>query len=271
MTGNGASAGPPGSNHDTTRRMAGEEREPATPEELRCAKRVGVAGMAAQMTQFPTTPKGRRTRSRLLASARRVLARNGYVSLKMIDVAEEAGVSLGALYRYFRNKEDLFRALVDGIHEALFEASRAPNKQLATDPKGALLEANRGYLSLYSENRDVMRALIEASTVDKRFRSVWWAMRNRHVDRFVGALKAKYGIEEVDGVPARLVAEAMAAMVEQCAYVWFAQEEQLNEHPVSVDDAARIVTRIWHDAFFEPDARSDATAETGRPKSIEDL
>ena len=92
--------------------------------------------MAAQMTQFPTTPKGRRTRSRLLASARRVLARNGYVSLKMVDVADEAGVSLGALYRYFRNKEDLFRALVDGIHEALFEASRAPNKRAGDRPHG---------------------------------------------------------------------------------------------------------------------------------------
>jgi hypothetical protein len=63
----------------------------------------------------------------------------------------------------------------------------------------------------------------------------------------------------------------MAAMVEQCAYVWFAQEEQLSEQPVTVDDAAKIVTRIWHDAFFEPAARSDATAETGRAKSIEDL
>ena len=227
--------------------------------------------MAAQMTQVPITPKGRRTRSRLLASGRTVLARNGYVALKMIDVAEEAGVSLGALYRYFRNKEDLFRALVDGIHEALFEASRAPNKNLATDPKGALLEANRGYLSLYSQNRDVMRALIEASTVDERFRNVWWAMRNRHVDRFVGALETKYGIRVVDGVPARLVAEAMAAMVEQCAYVWFAQEEPLNEHPISVDDAARIVTRIWHDAFFGRDARSDADHESVRTRSVRDL
>lgn len=220
--------------------------------------------MAEQANQFPTTPKGRRTRSRLLASGRRVLARNGYVTLKMIDVADEAGVSLGALYRYFRNKEDLFSALVDGIHEALFEASRAPNTQLATDPREALLEANRGYLSLYSENRDVMRALIEASTVDQRFRSVWWAMRDRHVDRFVGALKAKFGIETVDGVPARLVAEAMAAMVEQCAYVWFSQDEQLGESPVSVDDAANVVTRIWHNAFFGPDAHSNSTADVDR-------
>ena len=227
--------------------------------------------MAVRMTQIPTTPKGRRTRNRLLASARIVLARNGYVALKMIDVADEAGVSLGALYRYFRNKEDLFGALVGGIHEALFEASRAPGGELATDPRGALLEANRGYLSLYSENRDVMRALIEASTVDKRFRDVWWAMRNRHIDRFVGNLEAKCGIRMVDGVPARLVAEAMAAMVEQCAYVWFAQEEQLNEHPVAVDDAARIVTRIWHDAFFEPGARSAPMNDTDRARSIKDL
>ena len=220
--------------------------------------------MTVQTTQVPTTPKGRRTRSRLLASARTVLARNGYVGLRMLDVADEAGGIARRPVSVLPQQGGPVRALVDGIHEALFEASRAPGKELTTDPRGALLEANRGYLSLYSDNRDVMRALIEASTVDKRFRSVWWAMRNRHVDRFVGALEAKCGIKVVDGVPARLVAEAMAAMVEQCAYVWFAQEEQLDEHPVSVDDAARIVTRIWHDAFFGPDVHSDATAEAGR-------
>ena len=125
-----------GSSHDAPGGVAGEERGLATSGESRSARRMEVGAMAAQMTQMPTTPKGRRTRSRLLASARTVLARNGYVALKMIDVAEEAGVSLGALYRYFRNKEDLFRALVDGIHEALFEASRAPHKQLANDPRG---------------------------------------------------------------------------------------------------------------------------------------
>ena len=249
--------------------MTSEVRDPATAERQLRERRVEVDETGAWMTQVPTTPKGRRTRSRLMACARRVLARDGYVALKMIDVASEAGVSLGALYRYFGNKEELFRALVDGIHEGLFDASRTPNRDLATDPRGALFEANRGYLSLYSENRDVMRALIEASTVDKRFRSVWWAMRNRHVDRFVGAVAAKCGIEAVDGVPARLVAEAMAAMVEQCAYVWFAQEEQLSEHPVSVDDAAAIVTRIWHRAFFEPDADTDAAAQSVRAESIE--
>ena len=100
-------------------------------------------------------------------------------------------------------------------------------------------------------------------------------MRNRHVDRIVGTLEAKCGIRAVDGVPARLVAEAMAAMVEQCAYVWFAQEEPLNEHSISVDDDdddddARIVTRIWHDAFFERDARSDGAHHAVRTGSAED-
>ncbi len=197
----------------------------------------------------PTTPKGRRTRSHILDCARKVFAHAGYVTLRMADVAEEAGVSMGALYRYFQNKEDLFVNLIGDIHEELFEASAARVHDFATAPYDALVEANRGYLAHYYDNRDVMRAFIEATTVDERFRDVWWGMRTRHVERFVHALNKAYGIDRVDGVPARQVAEAMAAMVEQCAYVWFAQEA-MNEAPMSVDTAADVVAGVWYRAFF---------------------
>lgn len=197
----------------------------------------------------PTTPKGRRTRSHILDCARKVFAHAGYVTLRMADVAEEAGVSMGALYRYFQNKEDLFVNLIGDIHEELFEASAARTHDFATAPHDALVEANRGYLAHYYDNRDVMRAFIEATTVDQRFRDVWWGMRTRHVERFVHALNKAHGIDRADGVPARQVAEAMAAMVEQCAYVWFAQEA-MNEAPMSVDTAADVVAGVWYRAFF---------------------
>jgi AcrR family transcriptional regulator len=198
---------------------------------------------------LPTTPKGRRTRAQILGAARRVFGRRGYVTLRMAEVAEEAGVSLGALYRYFENKEDLFVHLVGDTHDALFNASRARSHDFATQPYQALLEANRGYLALYHANRDVLRALIEAATVDERFRDLWWRMRERHVQRFVEALDRAEGVVSMAGQPARLVAEAMTAMVEQCAYVWFAQEH-LRDAPVSVDQAAQVVSGIWHRTFF---------------------
>ena len=202
------------------------------------------------MSAVPTTPKGQRTREQILAAARRVFARSGYVTLRMQDVALEAGVSNGALYRYFANKDDLFVHLIGDVHEALFAASRSPEHDFATHPYEALLAANRGYLEHYYANRDVMRALVEATTVDDRFRSVWWQMRERHVERFARRLARVHGIVEVNGCDARLVAEAMASMVEQCAYTWYAQES-LNRAPVPLGTAAEIVTRTWYRAFFD--------------------
>mgnify|MGYP001807362610 FL=1 len=198
----------------------------------------------------PQTTKGQRTRKNILNCARKVFARAGYVTLRMSDVAEESGVSMGALYRYFQNKDDLFVNLIGDIHEQMFSASRAPEQDFAADPYQALLAANRGYLKHYHENRDVMRALIEAGTVDERFRDVWWQMRRRHIDRFVYALKTSHGIETVSGVSVRTVVESMASLVEQSAYTWFAQEE-LNDKPISVETAAQVVTRVWYRTFFE--------------------
>jgi|TARA_B100001245_G_scaffold151008_1_gene112993 AcrR family transcriptional regulator len=198
----------------------------------------------------PQTTKGQRTRKNILNCARKVFARAGYVTLRMSDVAEESGVSMGSLYRYFQNKDDLFVNLIGDIHEQMFSASRASEHDFAADPYQALLAANRGYLKHYHENRDVMRALIEAGTVDERFRDVWWQMRRRHIDRFVYALKTSHGIETVSGVSVRTVVESMASLVEQSAYTWFAQEE-LNDKPISVETAAQVVTRVWYRTFFE--------------------
>ncbi len=197
----------------------------------------------------PQTTKGFKTRAKILKCARKVFAHSGYVTLRMSDVASESGVSMGALYRYFKNKDDLFINLIGDIHEDMFKASRSHEYDFSNEPFEALLAANKGYLAHYHENRDVIRALIEAGTVDNRFRDVWWKMRNRHVDRFVHALKKSHEIETVDGVPAYLIVESMASLVEQSAYTWFAQEE-LNVKPISVEVAAQIVTRIWYRTFF---------------------
>jgi AcrR family transcriptional regulator len=204
----------------------------------------------------PTTPKGKRTREQILGAARRVFAEDGYVGATMSTIAERAGVSLGGLYRYFTNKEDVFESLIGDIHEELYGASGTTAHDFRHSPFDALLDANRGYLDHYHANRDVMRALIEAANVDARFRDFWFKMRDRHIDRFVAALRNQHGIEQIDGLPARLAAEAAACMVEQSAYVWYAQEA-LRKDAVPVEDAALIVTRAWHRLFFSAD--QDAT------------
>jgi len=64
-----------------------------------------------------TTPRGTRTRARLLeAATAELVAHEG--SVEFAAVAERAGVSAGAPYRHFASKSDLLVALVDDFYDA---------------------------------------------------------------------------------------------------------------------------------------------------------
>ena len=167
----------------------------------------------------------------------------------MVDIAARAGLSNGGLYRYFTSKDAVFAALIADLHEDLYRASGRTAHSFATEPLQALTEANRGYIEKYFANRDVMRAFIEAAGVDQGFRQIWWDMRNRHVRRFAAVLSREHGIEEIGGVPAATVTEALACMVEQACYVWFAQEA-MDGRRVSIDDATAALSHAWYAAIF---------------------
>jgi AcrR family transcriptional regulator len=52
-------------------------------------------------------------RQQILAAARRRFARNGFHQTSMQDILREAGLSAGALYRYFRSKEEIIAAIAE--------------------------------------------------------------------------------------------------------------------------------------------------------------
>ena len=198
----------------------------------------------------PTTPKGRKTQQRIIKAGRKVFGADGFVSMRMSDVAAEAELSMGALYRYFDNKDDLFLAVVHDIHQDLYAASQAgPGVSFREDPRSALHRANSGYLRHYSDNRAIMRAFMEATMVDTRYRDMWWYMRERHINRFVGAIEGVFGIRDINGCPTRPIVEALASMTEQSAFTWFAQED-LNAAPISLELASEVITNIWYSTIF---------------------
>ncbi len=71
-------------------------------------------------------------RESILDAAARLFARKGVNSATMSDIAAEAGLSAGAIYRYFGSKDDLLRAVFDEAverNERLFreESESAPS------------------------------------------------------------------------------------------------------------------------------------------------
>ena len=65
------------------------------------------------------------TRRRILAAAEKRFAAFGYRRTGIAEIAREAGVAAGTLYRYFENKEEIFRAVMrEGLASWLETARR---------------------------------------------------------------------------------------------------------------------------------------------------
>jgi len=52
-------------------------------------------------------------RAEIMAAAARLFAANGFHATSMADIISEAGLSAGAVYRYFRSKEELIAAVAE--------------------------------------------------------------------------------------------------------------------------------------------------------------
>jgi AcrR family transcriptional regulator len=86
------------------------------------------------MTNSLETQAGKR--ERLVESARSLIHEQGAHRTTLAHVAERAGVPLGNVYYYFKTKDDLVRAVLDGYADeaavliASFERQRTPQARL---------------------------------------------------------------------------------------------------------------------------------------------
>lgn len=79
--------------------------------------------MTADPDPTPTTRRGRAKaarRTELLAAAARLMARRGFVAVRLEDIAAEVGISGPAMYRHFASKNDVLDELLLDISERLF-------------------------------------------------------------------------------------------------------------------------------------------------------
>ncbi|HZC10770.1 MAG TPA: TetR/AcrR family transcriptional regulator, partial [Mycobacterium sp.] len=70
--------------------------------------------MSPTTTRRPRlTPKGERTRQRIVAAAAKLMFRDGVAGTTLEDVKEEAEVSSSQIYHYFEDKSSLVQAVIE--------------------------------------------------------------------------------------------------------------------------------------------------------------
>lgn len=111
------------------------------------------------------TAQGAAARDRLYAIAIDRFARHGYESTTLRDVAKEAGVSVGLLYRYFPSKRAVIAALYD-------ELSGVYARQALEMPRGKwrdrFLFALETSLQVLEPHRTALRGLVPVLVSDPR-------------------------------------------------------------------------------------------------------
>jgi AcrR family transcriptional regulator len=121
-------------------------------------------------------PTGRRTRSRILDAGATVFAAKGYHETRVDDVVEAAGVSHGTFYRYFDNKDHVFRVIAGRSGQRVFRAL-AQLPAIADNP-GASTSTRRlrkwvaDYSATWAEEGPIFRIWVEALGHDKELSSV---------------------------------------------------------------------------------------------------
>lgn len=94
----------------------------------------------------------------MLSAALGLFSEKGYHNVSMHEIAEKAEFAIGTLYKFFKNKEDLYKALMleqaDIFHKELTRAIKEPDNEIEklrsyVRSKGELFRANISMIRLY--------------------------------------------------------------------------------------------------------------------------
>lgn len=105
------------------------------------------------------------TRGALLRVARALFTDKGYAATATEDIVQQAGVTRGALYHHFRDKEELFQAVFEDAERGLVETVRTAADSAQTDPWQGFLVGCQAFLDACLEPTIQRIVLLDAPSV----------------------------------------------------------------------------------------------------------
>lgn len=133
------------------------------------------------------------SRERIREAALRQFARKGLSAARIRDIADEAGISQGLLYRYYGSKDEVFTDLIEDALDKLIDAVRRV-ETLETDAGGKLR------LALL----ELLKTIEKSDRFRQTSRLITLAMHSEAIPE-----KARHALEEKREIPYRAFAEIM--------------------------------------------------------------
>jgi AcrR family transcriptional regulator len=180
------------------------------------------------------------TRGALLRSGRRVFEQRGYHRTRITDIASGAGLSVGAFYKHFTSKNELFRSLLVSVEDEVY-GELAAHRETAGAPRERIRQTNELYMRAFQRNARFWAAIEEAGLTDPESRGVlaerrgyYQARTRRAIHRWQsqGVVSPRVNTDDT--------AALLGAMTERSAYLVHVFGEPVDPHKLT-----DTLTGLW--------------------------
>jgi AcrR family transcriptional regulator len=211
---------------------------------------------APEEAQAAATLAGLETRERILQAARQVFAERGFVEATIEDIVALCEVSRGTFYYYFKNKGDVFEALVRmAVGELL---GHARTRSASEDLFERIEAGNRRYLEIWAAHRDIFRNLFQVATIEPRFAKLQQEVRDPFVSRICRNLERGLEEGETRNLDPAIVGWALGGMLDWAAYNWLGLG--LVDGPgFTIEAVSRELSEAWYHAVYGGRAHAACT------------
>ena len=197
--------------------------------------------------EHPLGPRARNTRTAILHAAAAEFSERGYANTSVAQVAAAAGVSLGTVYQYFRDRADLIVVLVRGRVAGRMNAAEVGWK--ADDGLAGLERMLHNFIGAYAEVAALAAVWEEVVHVEPELAD----LRRRLGRQFTNAIEAELRRAQRkrlvrDGIAADIAARALTSMVDRFCFVTYVFDPPDAGPPAPVD-AARELASLWANAI----------------------
>jgi AcrR family transcriptional regulator len=204
---------------------------------------------ASSSKGVPTTARGVRTRAALVAAARTVFERDGFLASRLTDITAEARCSTGTFYTYFVSKEEIFMAVMEAAKDEMMHPGM-PHVAEAEDPLAVIEASNRAYFETYKRNGRLMMLQEQVATIDPEFRAQRLERGEAFARRNAKSISRMQDSGLIDAeLDPIMTSRALSGMVSRLAYSSFALGQDW-----PVDDLVETSTRLWANALGLRDA-----------------
>ncbi|WP_249358207.1 TetR/AcrR family transcriptional regulator [Nocardia cyriacigeorgica] len=200
------------------------------------------------LRELPSTARGLRTRGALVAAARKVFERRGYLETRLSDITKAAKCSSGTFYTYFASKEEIFAAVLELAQEDMMHPGM-PRVDDEADAARIIAASNRAYFLAYQRNAKLMGLLEQVAGIDPEFA----VLRRNRAEAFM-ARNAR-SIENLQDrgladpeVDAMLASRALSGMVSRLAFNHFVAGYGGADSP-ALEDVIDTANRLWVNAL----------------------